>query len=386
MVELSGPTRAADEALTQLASGLHLVLDLTPTDQEEQLAEWVARRRPPTFSYRPLSVDPDDVRRRIDRIDLDAGEHPAVRRLLARRADELHLQCELLAQRCQPGFLETSERLLGGCDDDLRDLAEQLLEEVAPGPPDLPVVGPDTFAARCEEEVRRYREQLPDFQGEVVVRDDVPSLMVVQRTVIVGSDAWTPEHRVEALVHHEVGTHLLTAETGGRQPLHLLEQGTADHEETQEALAVLAEHQVGGLDADRLRVLAGRAAAVRCLQDGADFDQIVAHLEARRIPAEKAWTIAARVVRSGGYTKDVIYLRGLVRLLEHLQQAEIDSLLVGKVSLADLADVEVLLDEGVLSPAAVRPHWLSAERDGQPPGRGRSPLSAPTPAAAPRGR
>ena len=208
----------------------------------------------------------------------------------------------------------------------------------------------------ARREIDAYRRVGP-FAGTVELRDDVSSLMVVGRELLVGTDSWLPRHRLDGLVHHEVGTHMFTAETGGRQPLRMLEHGTAGYEETQEALGVLSEYLVEGLDEERLRILAARALAARLLVDGAGFVDVVDALVAHRFAERAAFTITTRVFRGGGFTKDVVYLRGLVRLVDHLGDHPIDPLLVGKFHLDDLPTIESLLDAGVLRPTPL-PRWV----------------------------
>jgi uncharacterized protein (TIGR02421 family) len=186
--------------------------------------------------------------------------------------------------------------------------------------------------------------------------------MVSDGVHLVGETLRLAPCRLEALIHHEVGTHLLTAETGGRQPLRLLEQGLAHYEETQEALAVLSEHLVGGLDPARLRTLAARALAARRVCDGAGFGDVFAELVDLGFAETAAWPITMRMLRGGGFTKDVIYLRGLVALVEHLQDGgALEPLLVGKLHLRQLPDVETLLARGVLEPPALHPRWLALD-------------------------
>lgn len=351
----------ADRELAGIAGRMQVLLAVTPVNGEAAWVAWTAGggRGAPSLEYRASSVHPDDIRRELDAVPLDAVEDPVVHRLLAAKADELALEADLLEHRGTPRFLEVSRELYGTADDDLVALARQLLDRLEPDDPDVEVVAPEAFAAEAEEELERYRERGDVLQGTVVVRSDVPSLMVVQREFYVGTDSFVPAHRVQGLVQHEVGTHLLTAQTGGAQPLRLLEQGLAHYEETQEALALLAEHLAGGLDASRLRVLAGRALAVRALTDGADFDGVMAALTAAGVDERVAWTIAVRVVRGGGFTKDVVYLRGLAELVRHLAAGgALESLLVGKLHLDQVTDVEDLLARGVLHPPSLRPRWL----------------------------
>jgi uncharacterized protein (TIGR02421 family) len=361
---LDAETRRADRTLSALARRVDALLDVTPVNGEEAWQAWIAAgcRGEPALTYRDVVTDVDGVRAELRRLDLDGVGDPTLHRLLADKADELGRLVDLVAARNTPAFLDRSLDLYGTAEDTLLALAETILADVPPPRPPDRLVTPEAFAARAAEEVARYRRQRPGLVGEVSVRHDVPSLMVHQRDVLVGTDAWVPSHRVEALVHHEVGTHLLTAVTGGDQPLTLLEQGLARFEETQEALGVLAEHLVDGLDAERLRTLAARVVAVRRRSDGGDFDDLVGSLRERGVEDRAAWTIAVRVARGGGFTKDVVYLRGIVDLVAHLAGGgALEPLLVGKLHLHDAPAVEALLADGILVAPSLRPAWLDGE-------------------------
>ena len=66
-----------------------------------------------------------------------------------------------------------------------------------------------------------------------------------------------------------------------------------------------------------------------------------------------------RVFRGGGYTKDVVYLRGLAALLDHLGRGgDLEILYVGKVALEFIDLVEELRWRRVLAAPALRPHHL----------------------------
>ncbi|MBA3819043.1 MAG: DUF1704 domain-containing protein, partial [Deltaproteobacteria bacterium] len=117
----------------------------------------------------------------------------------------------------------------------------------------------------------------------------------------------------------------------------------------------------GGLDGERLRLVAARVIAVRRLTEGARFPAVVAELaESHGLPARAAFGVALRVFRGGGLTKDAIYLRGLLQLLAYLRQGgAIEPLLVGKLGFEQVALVEELLRREVLQPPALRPRWLA---------------------------
>jgi uncharacterized protein (TIGR02421 family) len=216
------------------------------------------------------------------------------------------------------------------------------------------------FAEEAQEELDRYRAAYPDFSHELEVRSDISDLMVSHGQLLIPATAHFRAGRVEALIHHEVGTHVLTYANGNAQPLKLFAVGLPGYEETQEGLAVLAEYAIGGLDPKRMRLLAARVIAVHRVLEGAGFTQVFEELhEGFGFAPKTAWGIAIRVTRSGGHTKDVIYLRGISRVLEFAAlRKDLSTLFIGKLSLEHVPLVEDLLDRGILRPAWIRPRWL----------------------------
>ena len=66
-----------------------------------------------------------------------------------------------------------------------------------------------------------------------------------------------------------------------------------------------------------------------------------------------------RVFRSGGLTKDAVYLRGLHDLVHHLSTGgSLDALWLGKMPLAAVPLVEDLHARGVLADPLLRPRYL----------------------------
>lgn len=221
------------------------------------------------------------------------------------------------------------------------------------------MVTASTFAARARHELDAYRRDHPNLAAKVVLRDDLPGVMVVEGDVLVGDDLRIAAERVEALLQHEVGTHVVTHANGKAQPLQMLAVGLPGYEETQEGLAVLAEYLVGGLTASRMALLAARVVAVHHLLAGAGFVETFRALRQRQMAPRRAYHVAMRVYRSGGLTKDAMYLRGLADVLRHLGTGgALDPLFVGKLSLSAVPVIEELLWRQVLRPPLVRPRWL----------------------------
>ncbi len=185
--------------------------------------------------------------------------------------------------------------------------------------------------------------------------------MVSAGNLLVGRNMSIPADRVEALIQHEVGTHVVTYWNGRAQPFRLLASGLARHDELQEGLAVFAEYLVGGLTPARLRTLAARVVAARAVADGAEFiDTYRLLVEDVGLASRPAFMMAMRVHRGGGLVKDAVYLRGLQGVVDYLHQGgRLDTLLVGKIAPEHTAVIEELQRREVLQPPLLRPNFLN---------------------------
>lgn len=212
-----------------------------------------------------------------------------------------------------------------------------------------------------EQEIRHYQGHSPSFNARAIVRHDIFSgLLVAGSDLLIGNQTRINRHRAKALLQHEVGTHLVTYFNGASQPLHLLQVGLAGYDAMQEGLAVLSEFLVGGLTVGRLRTLAARVIAVDLMIQGKRFTEVFSQLvDEFGFEPKTAYTIALRVFRGGGLTKDSLYLKGLVQILDYLAKGgDIEPLLVGKIAVEHIPIVQELLLCGVLKSPPLRPRYL----------------------------
>jgi uncharacterized protein (TIGR02421 family) len=220
------------------------------------------------------------------------------------------------------------------------------------------------FAARAEQELAYYRERHPEFNSRVEIRDDYSGLVVSHGNLLVGTSSRIPEKRVDALLQHEVGTHVVTYANGRAQPFRQLYVGLPDYEELQEGMGVLAEYLVGGLTRPRLRLLAARVLAAQHMLEGASFQDVFQRLDRDHFFERRtAFTIAMRIFRGGGLTKDIVYLRGLNELLGYLGRGgDIEPLLIGKLGPDHVGMIKELQWRKVLREAPLRPRYLDDPR------------------------
>jgi uncharacterized protein (TIGR02421 family) len=355
-----------DQQLAEIDGEFDFLLAVTPVNTVEALAAFEASRfeRAPVFHYRLLSIDPDLLKRKLYEIPIEKVEDPAMAELFRKKRIELDRKISMIQDRQTRHFYHDSMQLYGEVDDRLAELARQILAELPrSGEVRQRRVGAAEFAKRAQEVIDSYQRS-GKMPAKVEIRGDVPGIMVSEGSLLVGQEVQLSPARVEALIAHEVGTHLLTYFNGRAQRLQLLRCGLPGYEQLQEGIAVLSEWLVGGLNRQRLRWLAGRVVAVRRLIDGASFVEVFRELRNDfNFTQNAAFMISMRVFRGGGLTKDAVYLRGLVELLHHLSgKAPLEELLVGKISLESLPVIRELRWRQVLRPLLLRPHYLESTR------------------------
>lgn len=357
---LSAADLAVDHRLALLSQSFRFLLEVTPVDADDLRDDFLEGREPdPGFTYRELDTDPDVVRAELDAVDVGEVEDPVLGQLLRAKHREMELQLDMLEARDTDDFLPLSVELYGGVSPALRTQAETLLASITRIEAGDEALDAEEFLALAEDEIAHYRAEDPDLDMHAEIRTDVNGVMVSGDTLLIGPETKVQRARAQALLHHEVGTHLVTQANGSHQPIKVLGVGLAGYDETQEGLAVLAEIACGGLTAFRLRQLASRVVTVHRMIGGASFAEAHEALVAEGFPESSAWTTVMRVYRSGGMTKDAIYLRGLVELLEHLgSDGSLDQLWLGKFSLRDLPLIGDLEDRGLLRPPRVLPRYL----------------------------
>ncbi len=353
-----------DQQLANVSDEFDYLLQLTPVNT---LDAWKQFRtdefeKTPEFFYRPLPVDPTLLKRKLFTIPIERVEDPALQQLFQEKQEELELKLTMLRDRDTPKFLYESLQLFGTADDELVALARELLAYIngQTERDNRQQVNAVQFAKRVGAELEFYRHSFPQFTATARVTTSVSGLIVSRGELLINSDLSIPRCRVEALIAHEVGTHLLTYYNAQIQPLQQLHAGLASYEELQEGLAVLSEYLVGGLDSGRVRQLAGRVIAVRALTDGASFVETFRLLNGEYgFTKRMAYTITMRVYRGGGLTKDVVYLRGLVGILEYVQKGgDLEPLLLGKMAVKHIPIMKELQYRNVLKPVPIIPRYL----------------------------
>ncbi len=233
----------------------------------------------------------------------------------------------------------------------------------------------DAAAAAAELERRLAGFFVGLGPGETVRCEVVPGLAAKAASGSAGvrlrAGARFSLRELAQLEHHEGHVHVATTLNGRAQvALPLLASAAPRATRTQEGLAIFTELMSHTLDVGRLRALSGRTLAIKMAEDGADFLELYRWFLARGATESAAFESARRVVRgglvSGGapFTKDVVYLDGLMRVTSFLGVAMtrrhpelVAALFLGKLEVDDVPLLGRLLADGVLVPPRYLPAW-----------------------------
>jgi uncharacterized protein (TIGR02421 family) len=352
----------ADRKLDKVARSFDFLLSVSPINSREAMERFFAggETRSPKFRYRPLTVDPAAAKRDLYAVDLSIIEDPLLERLLSEKRQEIDHQLTMLATRNTGAFKAASLLQYGTVSNNLLADAQAILARPKRAKAAGEVVGAIDVADAAHDLVGRYRAIDDRFDAKIEIRDDVGSLLVSGGKLMIAGNTAMLRARVDALLSHEISVHLLTYFNGAAQGLNVFRTGLANYEGVQEGLGVFAEWAVGGLSESRMRLLAGRVVAVAAMLDGAEFIEVYRDLVDRyRLRRKPAFDITTRVFRSGGFAKDLIYLRGFQDVMGLVGQGTaLDPFWIGKIAVDHLDEIQELMQRNLVRPPLFQPEFL----------------------------
>ncbi|MDD5469921.1 MAG: DUF1704 domain-containing protein, partial [Candidatus Peribacteraceae bacterium] len=352
---------AVDRVFGQYDRDLLLLRHLKPSNISEELRRLRADRRyNPVFYYSQLPELEDAVRRLQEPVDSDC----AIGFLLEKKRTELLQRIELLQARGDAErFTEFSVALYGKPTSSLIRAASAVLHNRSAC--DLPPPVSEFLSAEAAKEhfegaLKRYglHEWKVSLRSKVVADCTVGGQSIYLRE----SARFTPLH-IDALIKHEIETHILIAENGALQPYALFRRGCAGYLETQEGLATHNQNLVYGLNHEKRynapRNLLGVAFGMEhsfaetreYLQEELGYNPEKALLQAVAMKRGLADTS-----QPGAFTKSVVYFRGLRAIEKYLHEGgALSRLYIGRIALEDLSLVEEIPD---IQPPLLLPDFL----------------------------
>lgn len=358
-----------DAALYKVAKGVDTLRYINPINLAHERKLFFAKQGNynPQFYYRQLRIDPFVFREKLYAIPVDTIQDVSIRQLYRSTIDMLAQKIDLLTTIGSDHFLYNSLRFHGVPEEADIQLARFLIS----APPLETEAGQEQFSA--QECARIFRKATEDYgfscrvelSSRIVARAIASS---ARRKILINRSSRFTETDIQALIHHELGIHMVTSVNANQQQLKIFKLGLPGNTETQEGLAILSEFLSGNLTLTRIQTLAHRVMAVHMMAQKYDFSKTFKALRNDfGMTAEDAFSMCVRVFRGGGFTKDYLYLTGLRRLLRlYHSGTDLQPLLVGKTSIAFLDTLKEMLDRKIVASPAHLPQSLQMKVENNP--------------------
>ncbi len=348
-----------DRELYRLAKGMETLNYINPVNIAQEKKKFLSKKGNyyPVFKYRPLAINPYEFREKLYRLPVEKIRDAGIQKMYCQVIDGLSSKIDLLVNAGSSQFVYSSLKYYG--EPSLEDEANaQFLLHAAKYDPD------SDKQVTASEAVEYFRLKAADWGMNCKVELSsrlVASAMVSnsKKTLYVNKESMLTETEVNALAHHELGVHMATSLNAATQPLKIFSLGLPGNTMTQEGLAILNEFHSGNMCLTRLQGLALRVIAVKEMLKYGDFRHTDSFLhEEMKMNTDDAFKLSVRVHRSGGFTKDYLYLRGVSEALRLYKDCDISNLYVGKTGFAYLGIIDELIERELIEKPKFVPESL----------------------------
>jgi uncharacterized protein (TIGR02421 family) len=354
-----------DKKLGQLVKNFELLKYVNPTNLKKEKLKFFKNNyhSNPDFKYKYVEIDSIGLKRKLLSLEVEKIDDVAIRKMYVDTINGFVDKIDMLASIGTEKFLFNSLRYFGKPSElDLKNARLILL---------LPALEEDRIEPKsinAEQLKQLFSKNMEEygFKGKITISKNIAADVMVlnsQKKVIIKDGVKVSATEGNGLVHHEIGVHMLTTMNSTLQKLKIFNVGLPTNTCTQEGLAVLAELLSGNMTLDKLKKLAYRVIAVNYMCSGFDFKDTFKHLHFDLgIDKESAFTLAVRVFRGGGFTKDYLYLRGFGNIFKLWNDGQnLTPLLIGKTSLDYYHTINEMTECGIVSTPKYVPDFFKSD-------------------------
>lgn len=186
-----------------------------------------------------------------------------------------------------------------------------------------------------------------------ILEDSVADIQVTKKeSILLKKGAKFQENRLQALLVHEIGTHVFRFENGKRQSLRILERGTAGYLKTEEGLAIWNQNNLGLELGEKLLIPSYLVIAIY-MAGKMNFVDLFHYFKSTfDLSDDLAWKLCVKSKRGlkntdlkTAFTKDSIYFSGLREIEKFVKKGGVvKDLYVGKISVSDLPLIQKIED------------------------------------------
>lgn len=350
-----------DKKLYRLCKGIETLLYINPKNLIGERKRFYAKNYNynPKFTYRHLDINPSFYREKLYRLPVDKITDISIQNLYRDVINSWSTKIDLMAAVGTEKFLYNSLLYYGEPQEEDIKVAHFLIFAKKFEVFEKPSMPSSTAKEKFLTAVKQYGIRCKVEETNKIIA----SAMVnnARKTILLNSGKLFNETQINALIHHELGVHMVTTANSDLQNLKVFKLGLPGNTYTQEGLAVLSEYMSGHLNLTRLKTLALRVIAVRMMVKNYDFSRTFKILRGDfNIDREEAFQITARVFRGGGFTKDFLYLRGLRDALRLYESHDLHCLFIGKTSFDYMDVISEMIERKMASKPNFLPQFLKS--------------------------
>ncbi len=337
--------QSIDTKIYLIDTQIKLLKYINPQNLEEQRILFLEN---PTFSpqfiYRPCNLDFVQMRNDLKRIpEIDHILSP----LYKEKITELLWKISLLESLDSENFSECSKQVFGSIN---KSIYQHALRFIKKNSDIIDDTSPILDTKKSIEVLNNFLKKYHLGHWKIkIIEDSVSDIQVTKLdTILLKKNASFSKNRLEALLVHEIGTHVFRFENGKLQPLKILERGTANYLKTEEGLAIWNQNQLG-LNFGMKNLTAALHIITIYMAEKLSFVDLFHFLKnTHNLNNEVAWKHCIKTKRGlknteqkSVFTKDSIYFIGNREIEKFVSRGgNVHDLYVGKISVTDLPLVQ----------------------------------------------
>ena len=326
--------KKVDKALYQLTKKLEVLSYVTPLNLESEQKKFlkIKGQENPNFKYRQIIDHPFEFKRKLYNLKLENVKDVSIAKLYTEVIQSYSDKIDMLNTIGTEKFFFNSLRYFGQpTETDLRNA--HFILNCPDDEQKSKMINAEEIKIIFEKEISQY-----GFNADVEITKNITAEIMVlnfKRKVLLKQGSKLSVNSVKALVHHEIGVHMVTTMNAVNQPLNIFKLGFPNNTYTQEGIAVLTEYLSGHLTIRRLKELALRVVGVDLMINGLDFKSVYHEMvNSYYLDPNNAFILTTRIFRGGGFTKDHLYLKGFIKILKLWDSGKsLNPLLLGKNSI-----------------------------------------------------
>jgi len=332
-----------DEKIADIDEKIKILKYINPQNLAEQKTLFLNNSEfSPRFFYRKCDLDFDSMRNEIRKIPrkIDHFLFP----LYQKKLESIENKISMLESIDTVDFTNFSKKTFAGVSAQTYKDATEFLQN------NLKKVLPDESKELNAEETSVFVNNfLSDRKlGHWKIRfidDSVADIQITKKnSILIKKDAKFRENRIQAIIAHEIGTHVFRLENGKRQKLRIFERGTANYLRTEEGLAIHNQNLLN-LDLGQKFCMPALHIVSIYMASKMNFCDLF-HFLQNTFPIDEdfAWHLCVKAKRGfrdtaqkGAFTKDALYFLGNRDVEKFIAKGgKVSDLYVGKIAIEDL--------------------------------------------------